>query len=208
MAHVQKGEAVAEERGWTRSGLLRAALGGGAAVAGGIAIGARPGGGSSLAAPSKEMDEEVFKLFLLLERVQEDLYRGAVESARLTGGLKAFAETTLGQEQAHAAFMARRLGEHAGERPQTDFADALRSPKAFRSAAIELEEAAIAAYVGQGANLTAGVIAPVAALVSVEARQAAWVRDLAGRNAAPNVADPARKPAEVLDDLRRRGWLR
>jgi hypothetical protein len=135
MARVHKAEAVAEERGWTRSGLLRAALGGGAAVAGGIAIGARPGGGSSLAAASKDIDDEVFKLFLLLERMQEDLYQGAVESAHLTGGLKAFAETTVGQEQAHAAFMARRLGKHAGERPQTDFADALRSPKAFRSAA-------------------------------------------------------------------------
>jgi hypothetical protein len=208
MARVREGEAVARARGWTRSGLLRAALGGGAAVAGGIAIGARPGGGSSLAAPSKDVDEEIFRLFLLLERVQGDLYRGAVESARLTGDLKAFAETTLGQEEAHAAFITRRLGGDAGERPQTDFADAVRSPEAFRSAAIELEEAAIAAYVGQGANLTAGVIAPVAALVSVEARQAAWIRDLAGRNAAPNAADPARKPAEVLEDLRRRGWLR
>ena len=52
------------------------------------------------------------------------------------------------------------------------------------------------------------MIAPVAALVSVEARQAAWIRDIAGRNAAPNAADPARKPAQVLGDLRERGWLR
>ena len=201
-------EAHAVERGWTRSGLLRAALGGGAAVAGGIAIGARAGNGSSFAAPSQDTDAEIFGLFLLLEQVQEDFYRGAVESGRLGGELKAFAEAALGQEQAHAAFIARRLGERAGERPQTDFADALRSRKAFRSAAIELEEAAVAAYVGQGANLTSGVIAPVAALVSVEARQAAWIRDIAGRNAAPNPADPARKPAQVLGDLRERGWLR
>jgi hypothetical protein len=201
-------EARAGERGWTRSGLLRAALGGGAAVAGGIAIGARPGSGSSLAAPSQDTDAEIFNLFLLLERVQEDFYRGAVDSGRLGGELKTFAETALGQEQAHAAFAARRLGERAEARPQTDFADALRTRRAFRSAAIELEEAAVAAYVGQGANLTSGVIAPVAALVSVEARQAAWIRDIAGRNAAPNAADPARKPAQVLQQLRDRGWLR
>jgi hypothetical protein len=197
-----------EERGFTRSGVLRAAFAGGAAIAGGIAIGARPGSGSSLAAPSNDTDTEIFSLFLLLEQVQEDFYGAAIESGRLGGELRTFAQAVLGQEQAHAAFIARRLGERAGERPKTDFSDALRSRKAFRSAAIELEEAAVAAYVGQGASLTSGVIAPVAALVSVEARQAAWIRDIAGRNAAPNAADAARKPAEVLSDLRERGWLR
>jgi hypothetical protein len=190
-----------EERGFTRSGVLRAAFAGGAAIAGGIAIGARPGSGSSLAAPSNDTDTEIFSLFLLLEQVQEDFYGAAIESGRLGGELRTFAQAVLGQEQAHAAFIARRLGERAGERPKTDFSDALRSRKAFRSAAI-------AAYVGQGASLTSGVIAPVAALVSVEARQAAWIRDIAGRNAAPNAADAARKPAEVLSDLRERGWLR
>jgi Ferritin-like domain len=196
-----------EEEGWTRSGLLRAAIGGGAAVAGGIAIGSRQRGGASFAAPSTSSDTEIFKLFLLLEQVQEDFYRAAVESGRLGGALETFAQTTLGQEQAHASFVAKRLGERAEARPRTDFADALRTRRAFRSAAIELEEAAVAAYVGQGANLTAGVIAPVAALVSVEARQAAWIRDIAGRNAAPNAADPAAKPADVLSGLREKGWL-
>jgi hypothetical protein len=193
---------------WTRAGLLRAAVGGGAAVAGGAAIGALPGRGTSLAAPSADTDTEILRLFLLLERLQEDLYRGAVDAGLLDGDLRAFAETVLGQEQAHAAFLVERLAERAGDRPRSDFGAALRSPESFRSAAIDLEEAAVAAYVGQGANLTAGVIAKVAALVSVEARQAAWIRDLAGKNAAPNVADPARKPAQVLNDLRDKGWLR
>jgi hypothetical protein len=193
---------------WTRAGLLRAAVGGGAVVAGGAVIGARPGHGTSFAAPSADTDAEILQLFLLLERLQEDLYRGAVDAGRLDGDLRAFAETVLVQEQAHTSFLVERLGERAGDRPRSEFGEALRSPESFRSAAIDLEEAAVAAYVGQGANLTAGVIAKVAALVSVEARQAAWVRDLAGKNAAPNAADPARKPAQVLDDLRRKGWLR
>lgn len=193
---------------WTRAGLLRAALGGGAVVAGGAAIGARPGRGTSFAAPSSDTDAEILRLFLVLERLQEDLYRGAVDAGRLDGDLRAFAETVLRQEQEHAAFLVKRLGERAGDRPRSEFGDALRSPESFRSAAIDLEEAAVAAYVGQGANLTAGVIAPVAALVSVEARQAAWIRDIAGENAAPNAADPARKPARVLGDLREKGWLR
>jgi hypothetical protein len=97
---------LTEERGWTRSGLLRAAIGGGAAVAGGIAIGSRQGGGASFAAPSNDTDTEIFNLFLLLERIQEDFYRAAVDSGRLGGALETFAQTTLGQEQAHAAFVA------------------------------------------------------------------------------------------------------
>jgi hypothetical protein len=194
-------------RRWTRAGVLRAALGGGAVVAGGAAIGARPGSGASLASPSKDTDGEILGLFLLLERLQEDFYRSAVDSGRLDGELRAFAQTVLRQEEAHAAFLVDRLGERAGDRPRSDFGDALRSPETFRSAAVELEEAAVAAYVGQGANLTAGVIAPVAALVSVEARQAAWIRDLASENPAPNAADPARKPDQVLGDLRAKGYL-
>jgi hypothetical protein len=191
----------------TRAGLLRAAAGGAAAVAGGVAIGARSGTGASLASPSKDADTEIFGLFLQLERLQEDFYRGAVESGRLDGELRAFAETVLAQERAHAAFIAERLGDRAGERPRTNFEAALRSGDAFRAAAIEIEEAAVAAYVGQGANLTDGVIARVAAMVSVEARQAAWIRDLAGENGAPNAADPARKPADVLAGLREKGYL-
>jgi hypothetical protein len=177
-------------------------------VAGGAAIGARPGRGVSFAAPSKDMDTEILGLFLLLERLQEDFYRAAIDAGRLGGVLRAFAETVVRQERAHAAFLVERLGERAGERSRSDFGDVLRSDESFRTAAIDLEEAAVAAYVGQGANLTAGVIASVAALVSVEARQAAWIRDLAGKNAAPKAADPARKPDQVLSELRDRGWLR
>ena len=195
-------------RRWTRGGLLRTAFAGGAVVAGGATIGARGGSGVSAAAPSKDTDARILRLFLLLERTQEDFYQAALDSGRVDGELREFAETVLGQEQEHAAFLTQRLGARAGRRPQTDFEAALRSPETFRSTAIELEEAAIAAYVGQGANLTAGVIARVAALVSVEARQAAWIRDLDRKNAAPNVADPARKPAQVLSDLRRKGYLR
>ena len=205
---MQPNELPDEGGQWSRAGLLRAALAGGAAVAGGAAIGARRGNGASYAARSKDTDAEILGLFLLIERLQEDFYRGAVDAGRLDGDLRAFAETVLKQEEAHGAFLARRLGERAGARPKSDFGDALRSRETFRSTAIDLEETAIAAYVGQGANLTAGIVATVATLVSVEARQAAWIRDLAGQNPAPNAADPARKPAQVLSELRDKGYLR
>ena len=45
-------------------------------------------------------------------------------------------------------------------------------------------------------------------IVSVEARQAAWIRDLAGVDPAPRAADPPRDAQDVLDGLRAEGLLR
>jgi hypothetical protein len=60
---------------------------------------------------------------------------------------------------------------------------------------------------GQGANLTADTVGAVATLVSVEARQVAWLRDLAGVSPAPRAADPGRTPDDVLADLRKLGLI-
>jgi hypothetical protein len=188
--------------GWTRAGILRLAAAGGAVVAGGAAIGARSDDGTSLAAPSQDTDAEILNFFLLLEYLQEALYREALRRTRLTGELKEFARIVGGQESEHVAFLTKRLGGRARERPRPNFGNALRTPEQFRAAAIDLEETTIAAYLGQGANLTRGAVGTVATLLSVEARQAAWVLDLAGEFPAPHAADPARKPDDVLAHLR------
>jgi rubrerythrin len=191
---------------WTRSKLLRGALAGGAVIAGGAAIGINSGG-APLAAPSKDMDTEILRLLLLLERVQESFYGAALEQARLDGELQRFATVVARQEREHVAFLERRLGGQAPAPPKTDFGESLTGPERFRDTAIELEEATLAAYIGQGANLTRPEVAAVAGLVSVEARQAAWVRDLAGVSPAPRAADAAREPDAILSDLRQRGFI-
>ena len=66
----------------------------------------------------------------------------------------------------------------------------------------------IAAYIGQAPNLPREIVTPIATLVSVEARQAAWVRDIAGISPAPRAADAARPADDVLAQLRRRGFIR
>jgi hypothetical protein len=50
-------------------------------------------------------------------------------------------------------------------------------------------------------------VAQAAGIVAVEARHAAWIRDLAGALPAPRPADPARSPDDVLSDLRTKGYL-
>jgi ADP-ribose pyrophosphatase YjhB (NUDIX family) len=183
---------------FTRAGLLRAAAAGGVAVA----------GGSALATASEDMDAEILNLFLLLEQVQEAFYRDALETGRLDGELREFAATVRDQERGHVRFLQERLGDDAQAPPETGFGQALTTPERFRDAAIELEEAAIAVYIGQGPNLSRRTVGRVAGLVAVEARQAAWVRDLAGVSPAPRAADPARKPEAVVAALHRKGYLR
>jgi ferritin-like protein len=182
----------------------RGALAAGAAAAGGAVVG-RHGGGAPPAAAAGNADAAILNLFLTLERVQAGFYRAALNSGRLDGELKTAATALAAQEDAHVALLERKLGHRAGAPPQTSFHTL--SPQQFRDDAVALEEAAIAAYIGQAANLSRPLVAPIATLVSVEARQVAWLRDLAGVSPAPRAQDPSRPADAVLADLRKRGLL-
>ena len=194
-------------KGWTRGRLLRVALGTGAVVAGGAATATWTGGGAPLAAPSPDTDADILNLFLLLEQVQESFYREALRNDALDAELGRFARTAGDQEREHVALLTDRLGDRARARPQSDFGDAVTDPARFRDAAIALEETTLSAYIAQGANLTRDAVAAIVPMVSVEARQAAWVRDLAGISPAPNAADPPRSEDEVMAQLRERGFI-
>jgi hypothetical protein len=177
-----------------------AILGGGALIGRGVASDAG-------AAPSKSRDAEILAFFLRIEQVQEGLYREAERAGLLDEPLREYVRVVAPQEREHVAFLAERVGSDGGPPPRSDFGDAVESLDSFRSAAIELEELTLAAYIGQGANLTREAVADVARIVSVEARQVAWLRDLAGEDPAPRAADPPREPADVLDALRDRKYI-
>jgi hypothetical protein len=191
---------------WSRARFLRAAVAGGAVVTGGAALGAARRGAAPLAATAKARDIEILNLFLTLEYVQHTFYVRALGSGVLRGQLLDYARAVAGQEGEHIAMLRERLGGRAGPQPKSNF-EASESPEAFRAAAVDLEEAVLAVFVGQGANLSKAAVVPVTTLVSVEARQAAWVRDLAGVSPAPRAADPARNPDAVLGELRSKGLL-
>jgi ferritin-like protein len=191
--------------GWTRAQVLRAAVGGSAAAGGGALLAGRAGG-SAAAAPSRRQDAEILRLFLTLESVQAGFYRAAVRAGRLKGEVLEYAQAALGQEREHEALLRRHV-RHGAAEAAAEFAGA-GDPGRFGDAAVELEELAIAAYIGQSGNLTRDAVATVAPMVSVEARQAAWIRDLTGHTPAPRAADPPRDPEDVLSVLRRRGYVR
>jgi hypothetical protein len=126
----------------------------------------------------------------------------------LSGELLAFASATERQEAAHVGRLTERLGGDVDPAPDADFTAALSSSQRFGRAAIALEEATLAAYIAHGATLTREAVATIVPIISVEARQAAWIRDLAGVDPAPRAADPPRDAQDVLDGLRDEGLLR
>ena len=65
-----------------------------------------------------------------------------------------------------------------------------------------LEDTGLAAYNGQAANLSAPALADVGRIISVEARHAAWVRALAGKQPAPVAIDVPISAAQAQTALK------
>ena len=192
----------------TRRQWLRAAALGGAGVGGGALLGGWVAPQSSLGKPSRAQDVRILRFLLVLELAQATFYDAALRSGALRGELLAYARIVAPQEHDHVALLPERLGSEGGAAPAFDFAEATSSPERFRQAAIDLEEETAAAYIGQGASLTADAVTDAAGIVAVEARHAAWIRDLAGIMPAPRPADPGRDPDDVMSGLRAKGYLR
>jgi rubrerythrin len=185
----------------TRADLLLHAAGAAGALAGGGALlAALPD--KVGAAPSPKQDREILNLALLMEEVQARFYTEALRRGFLSGELEEFARVVGAHERAHVAFLRRTLGSEARRRPTIEF-DSLTSPASFTATAIALEDLAVAAYNGQGPNLTKPALAAAGKIVSVEARHAGWIRDIAGRNPAPKATDPTVPAAAVMARLNR-----
>jgi hypothetical protein len=197
-------ELRAEARGSRARFLAHAAVGAGAVATGISAVGARPR--SAASAPTAAGDVRILNFLLVLEHVQERFY-AAAGAAGLSGEVASFAQTVGEHERLHLDALRTELGRDARPAPDVDAGAAIGSADAFTSAALEIEETVAAAYIGQAANLTRDRIPAIARIVAVEARHAAWIRDIAGRLPAPNAADPAATAKQVMRTLRRTGLV-
>jgi hypothetical protein len=184
--------------------LARATFGAVAAAAAGALAGLAADAANS--APSPDQETRILNFLLLLEYVQQDLYSEALAAGKLTGELERFAQESSGHEREHVALLRTELGRQARERPTFRFGDALVRQGRFAAAALTLEETAVAAYIGQAANLTPERRQAVARIVSVEARHAAWIRDYVGRLPAPYAADRAKTARAAMETLERTGF--
>jgi hypothetical protein len=190
-----------------RARFLRSSLlGGSALLLGGTA--AVVAGEPSAHAALPGRDRRILKFLLGLERLQAAFYSAAESRGRLRGELREFAEVVGAHEREHVKLLEKLLGGAAGQEPKFDFGDATANADRFARAARRLEENGVAAYIGQGANLSARSVVSVARITAVEARHAAWIADFLGRHPAPLVADKARSTKQVLAAVQRTGFVR
>ncbi len=188
----------------TRARWLECGLAAGAGLAsGGILV----GGFASLArsSPSHREDVEVLNFALAFEELQADFYARALRGLSLRGDWLQFAQVVGAHERAHVAFVRRALGSAANPAPRFELTRGPASLGDFQRLAIDLEDAGVALYNGQAGNLTASSLAAAAEIVSVEARHAAWARDLAGELPAPVATDVPADAAEVRARLTQLG---
>ena len=207
-ADLAVGEDVSDHTGASASSraafLRRAGVVGGTALATGGLVSALPKLANS--APATARDVRILNYVLRLEYLKAAFYREAAEGGALGGELQQFARLLARHERTHVALLRRQLAGKAEAERTYDFGNATTDEDTFARTARTLEETAVAAYIGQGANLTRRLMVPFAQLCSVEARHAAWIADILGRHPAPLAADKAKTPSQVLAAIDRTGF--
>jgi hypothetical protein len=188
--------------GRSRRYFVLGGLAGAATLAGVVSALGRP---ATAQAPSPEQDELILNFLLGLEYLQSAFYAEADSRGAIGGELAEFARVVREHERGHVERLRDLLGDAAHAEPEFDLEEVASEEDAFLEAAVVLEDTGVSAYIGQGGNLTVEAIAAVAPLVSVEARHAAWILALAGRDPAPLAADPAASVTGVKSALERAG---
>jgi hypothetical protein len=193
--------------GLTRGALVgRAAAGAGVLAAGGLLVSNLPAASGSR--PSPGQDARILRFALVFEHLQAAFYADALRRAHLTGELRTYAEQVGAQEREHAGYIERLLGDQAPKPPRFAFGDATTDPRRFARTARLLEDLGVAAYNGQAPNLTSGALRAAGRIVSVEARHAAWIRDILGDVPAPAATDTPISAQQAAAALDKTGFVR
>jgi hypothetical protein len=165
----------------TRAAFLKkAGLGGAAIVGGGALMGAIP---SMASAATPASDVAILNFALTLEYLEAEFYAQA--KTNQVGGsnaaVNAFVNVVAGHEAAHVAFLKKALGKKAVAKPNFDFKDTVTNIDKFKATAQVLEDTGVQAYLGQAGKIkTKGILAAAGSVLAVEARHAAWIRDING----------------------------
>ncbi|HEU4976462.1 MAG TPA: ferritin-like domain-containing protein [Baekduia sp.] len=198
-----RGEAAAEAtaalRGTTRGELFRRAglLVGGGAIAAGVPLAiADAQGGLS------KRDVEILNYALTLEYLEAAFYAEAVDRGKLHGEAQRFASVVAQHEAAHVQALKKVLGGKAVKAPKFDFQGTTGSQKSFLATAQVLEDTGVSAYQGQAPRIKSdAVLASAGSILAVEARHAAWVRDIIGGGGDPVPAPSAFNEPKTMDQV-------
>jgi hypothetical protein len=202
-------EAADRVGGPTRSAFLRkGALIGGGLVAGAIPLAIATGQGGV-----PKSDVAILNFALTLEYLEAAFYQQANASGALNGELATFASVVGAHENAHVAALQKALGSAATAKPQFDFMGTTDDKKKFAGTSQQLEDTGVSAYQGQAGRIkTPAVLLAAGSILPIEARHAAWIRDINGRGGSPVPAKSAfSKPLtmdQVLAAVKKTGFIK
>ena len=199
-----------DEAATTRGRMLRRV----GAVAGiGAATALLPGIASARKGGSKANDVKILNFALTLEYLEAAFYAEALRRGGFSGSVLNFARVVAGHEATHVATLKSVLGSKAVKSPSFDFKGTTRKWSTFLRTSKVLEDTGVAAYQGQAPLIHQNaVLAPAGAILAVEARHAAWVRDLlyAGKSVkpAPDAFSEPMSMSEVLSAVKKTGFIK
>jgi rubrerythrin len=202
---------TAERAGVNRADLLkRAAIGGGAILGTASLLGAIPGAAfaSSKGSVRASSDVDILNFALTLEYLEAAFYAEAVSKGKLTGATAKYAKVVASDEAQHVAFLKTALGMHAVKKPTFDFKGTTAAMGTFQKTAMALEDTGVSAYAGAAPMISnKKTLSAALSVHSVEARHAAWIRNIMGVNPAPVPFDPAKTKAQVLKIVTGTGFI-
>ena len=164
----------------TRAAFLKkAGVGLGAIAVGGALAGAMPSIARGQAIPQSDID--ILNFALTLEFLEAEFYAQA--NANKAWGsnreLRRFSTVVAQHEKVHENFLKKVLGAKAVAKPKFDFKDTVTNAAKFAATAQVLEDTGVHAYLGQVPNIKAkAVLLGAGRILPVEARHAAWIRDI------------------------------
>ncbi len=176
-------EALQAAPGMTRGTALRRAVVafGGVSLLGGIAAQAAS---AATIEPSPGNDLKILQLALAFEQLGASYYGEALKAGHLRGDVRRYAQTALRDERDHVKFVAATitsLGGTPDATPKFNFGKTITSQARFLRTAELIEQTCVETLNGAGPLvLNKAIVAGAGMLVSVEARQVAWVRSLRG----------------------------
>ena len=110
----------------------------------------------------------------------------------MKGELNRYSTVLAQHENTHVQFLRKVLGAKAVAKPKFDFKDAVTNPAKFAATAQGLEDTGVHAYLGQVPNIkTKAVLIGAGRILPVEARHAAWIRDIRFSGGTTPVTTPA-----------------
>lgn len=153
-------------------------------------------------------DNDILQYALVLEQLQSGFYTESQRLGQLSGPAARVAEVVGAVERAHVKALRGALGRRAARAPTFNFQGATEQQDAFIRTAVAFEDLAVAAYKGQVGRIKAPqYIAVAAAIHSVEARHAAWIRYIAGVPPAEDALDGFSSEAETRRIVASTGFI-